>query len=63
MCKLTHRVVCENKCWSLTSKGYMLVITHRIVYENMWYVYMWHCALINYLYVFLNDFKILFHMY
>ena len=33
------------------------------LYVRICDVYMWHCALINYLYLFLNDFKIWLYMY
>ena len=39
-----HRIICENMCWSPTSRGTMLVSTHRIVCENMWCVYVTLCS-------------------
>ena len=33
------------------------------LYVRICDMYMWHCALINYLYVFLNNFKIWFYIY
>ena len=44
MCKSAYRIVSENMCWSLISRGWMLVSAHRIVCENMWCVYVTLCS-------------------
>ena len=41
------------RCWYLLTESYVRICD----------VYMWHCALINYLYVFSNNFKIWIYIY
>ena len=61
MCKSAHRIVCENMCWSLTA-GVRCWYPLIGLYVRICDVYIWHCALINYLYVFSNNFNIWLYM-
>ena len=62
VCKSAHRIVCENMCWSLTNRvRWWYPLTG--LYVRICDVYMWYCALINYLYMFSNNFKIWIYIY
>ena len=50
-------------CVDPSSAGVRCCYPLTWLYVRICDVYMWHCALINYLYLFLNDFKIWLYMY